>query len=382
MDRPHPHRRKESTIEVRRTLAGRSTQELLRETQRFAEESRGRSWWHLISTFAVLAGFMTVAVLATPWPLRLFASVCASLTMVRAFIMFHDLHHGALFRHAPVARFILNVFGLLMVTPAKIWRDTHNYHHAHTAKLGRHARGSYEIYTLEEWREASPMKRLHYRIERHPITLLLGYFTVFLLSFGIVPFFSQPKRFWDSGLSLLLHIGLGTAILVFGGFPLFLYVWLIPFTLSGMMGAYLFYVQHNFEGMQIPDPDKWDHADASLGASSYLKFGPVMQWFTGNIGFHHVHHLDPRVPFYRLPEAMDAIPELGDPTTVRLTPGVVVGTFRMKLWDPAAGKMVGYGAAKAPAATRGADEGFEDPVLDKEVDLDIGAPPAPPALTR
>ncbi|MHC5010802.1 MAG: fatty acid desaturase family protein [Planctomycetota bacterium] len=328
---------------------GRSGRELMVATRPFARESRPLSWWHLCSTFAVLGGSALVAAAAPWWPVRVIASVVMGLTMVRAFIQFHDLHHGAIFRGSPAATGILNLYGLLLLTPPRVWRETHNYHHAHTAKTEGPQRGTYTLLTTDQWRDTKPLDRVRYRVERHPLTVLCGYFTVFILSFGLIPFFRNPRRFWDSGLSVLLHGSITAALILFGGPATYFFAFLLPFVIAGASGAYLFYAQHNFEGMTVPSKREWNHTRASLEASSYLKLGPVMRWFTGNIGYHHVHHLNPRIPFYRLPAAMAGTPELQHPVVTTLSPRTIVSSFRLKLWDPERGRMVGYRAAASSA---------------------------------
>ena len=338
-DLPHPP-------EARGARPDPADRALMAATRTFMTESRGWSWFHLVSTFAVLAGFVTGAAIAPSWPLQLLASVGAGLTMVRAFILVHDLHHGAIFRDSLLAKAILEVYGLIVLTPGQVWRDTHNAHHGQTAKIEGDQRGTFALYSIERYQAAPAMERFRYRIERHPLTFLLGYLTVFAVSFGIVPFLRHPRRYWDSGLSVLAHIGAGFAAYTFGGAGVLLYAFLIPFVLSGAVGAYLFYTQHNFEGLQVPSPSAWSPTRAALDASSYLHLGPVMRWFTGDIGFHHVHHLNPRIPFYRLHDAMHSIPRLQHPVTVRLRLRTILSSFRLNLWDPIQGKMVGYRAAR------------------------------------
>ncbi len=311
-------------------------------TRPYAVESRARSWWHLISTFAVLGGAFAIAAFAPWWPVRILGAVLMALTMTRAFIILHDVHHGALFKDSKVANAIMNAYGLVLMTPRRVWRHTHNYHHAHTAKTTGAQLGSPLLWTTAQWDEASRMERFVYRLERHPLTIAFGYITVFMLNFALIPFLRSPRRFWDSGLSFLVHVACGVLVYALGGWDMLLFAYLLPFLLAGAFGSYLFYVQHNFDGMQVPDQAEWNHTDASLEASSYLKCGPIMRWFTGNIGYHHVHHLNLRIPFYRLPEAMDGIPELGEPPTVTLNPRTVVDSFRLKIWDPEQQQMVGY----------------------------------------
>jgi omega-6 fatty acid desaturase (delta-12 desaturase) len=331
------------------TPPARQGADLMAATRPFMHESVLRSWYSLVSTFVVLAGFAFAAVTLSWWPLRLLASLGLGLTMMRGFILFHDLHHSAIFRGSIAAQAILNLYGLFLLTPPRIWRATHNYHHAHTARTDGLQRGTYMLFTTGQWREATFWKRLHYRLEHHPLTLLLGYVTVFLLSFGLVPFLRHPRLHRDSGVALLLHAALGTATYLLGGPAVFLFAFLLPFLVAGATGAYLFYVQHYFEGIAIPTKQEWSHSKAALEAASYLELGATMRWFSGNIGYHHVHHLNPRIPFYRLPAAMKAIPELQHPVVVRLRPREIVASLRLKLWDPNAGRMVGYAAARAAA---------------------------------
>lgn len=315
-------------------------------TRPFARGSARRETWYLLSTFGVLAAFATLAVLPLPWPLRALASLGTALTMVRAFILFHDRHHGAAYVDSRLGKIVLDAYGMLMLTPPRLWRYTHNYHHAHTARTqGSGQRGAYTLYTTEQWRQASKRERFAYRAEHHPLTLLFGYFTVFLGNFVIWPLLSQPRRSWDSAASLAVHAGVGSLAWFVGGPLVFLFAFLIPFLLAGAIGSLLFYVQHYFEECSVPDDASWTHTSAALGASSHVAFGPVLSWFTGNIGLHHVHHLNPKIPFYRLPEALAAVPVLQSAKPITLGPRVVARCLRLKLWDVESGRLVAYADA-------------------------------------
>ncbi|MGE0192538.1 MAG: fatty acid desaturase [Planctomycetota bacterium] len=298
-----------------------------------------------MSTFAVLAAFATLAALPLPWPLRLLGSLGAAFTMVRAFILVHDRHHGAAFTESRVAKIVLDAYGLLMLTPPRLWRSTHNSHHAHTARTDGDQRGTYTLFTTEQWRNASKRQRFAYRAEHHPLTLLFGYVTVFLVNFGFWPVLSRPRASWDSLASLAVHVGVGTLAWVLGGPQVFAFAFLIPFFVAGASGAILFYVQHYFEECYVPDEATWTHTDAALGGSSHVAFGPVGSWFTGNIGLHHVHHLNPKIPFYRLPEALAAVPALQASRPIKLGPRTIVRCLRLKLWDADSGRLVAYADA-------------------------------------
>jgi omega-6 fatty acid desaturase (delta-12 desaturase) len=323
--------------------ATRTTErELIDATRPFAVESRRTSVVAVITTFGLLVALTAGALVARPWPLRLALSVVEGLTIVRAFILFHDHLHGAILRRSRVARALFWVFGVTVMTPASVWRETHNYHHAHTAKIiGSHV-GSYAMVTTEMWSAMSPALRLRYRLTRHPLTILLAYFTVFTLGMGIGPFLRAPRKHWSAGLTVAAHASAWTLALVFHVFVPFVFAFALPLFVACALGAYLFYAQHNFPDMHVQGRHEWTYSRAALESSSYMEMGPVMRYFAGNIGYHHVHHLNPLVPFYRLPEAMAAIPELQHPGCTSLRPREVLACLSLKLWDVERSRMVGY----------------------------------------
>jgi omega-6 fatty acid desaturase (delta-12 desaturase) len=159
------------------------------------------------------------------------------------------------------------------------------------------------------------------------------------------PFRRNPSKNWDSLLALVVQ-ALGNA-LIFGvfGWEAWLCAWFLPLFVATMAGAYLFYAQHNFPEIHVQPRESWEYTRAAIESSSYMKLGPVLNWLTGNIGYHHVHHLNPGIPFYRLPEAMAGIPELQSPLGVTsLSPRDIAACFRQKLWDAERNQMVGYPA--------------------------------------
>lgn len=152
----------------------------------------------------------------------------------------------------------------------------------------------------------------------------------------------EPAKHWDSALSLHAHGGLIAVLWVFGGFDVAFFVVLLPMFIAAALGSHLFFAQHSFKRMIILSPEAWTFYRAALVSSSYMRLNRVMQWFTGNIGYHHIHHLNVRIPFYRLPEAMAAIPELQSPVTTSLAPREIVACFRSSLWDEDRRRMVSY----------------------------------------
>jgi omega-6 fatty acid desaturase (delta-12 desaturase) len=318
----------------------------------FAQEQLRRSAWETFTTFTVLALTMSAAAAPVlPTAARALFSIIAGLTVVRGFILYHDALHGAMYRgnslFARVMRGVMWLYGLFVLAPPSVWRATHNYHHANTAKLvGSHI-GSYPTMTVEMYRRAKPWQKRLYRAVRNPLTMLFGYLTVFLWGMCIGPFVRDRKRHWDAAPALLAHVALSAAMISTVGALTWALVVLVPLMTACAAGSYLFYAQHNFPGIMIQPRDKWSYTRAALESSSMMVTGPIMGWFTGQIGYHHVHHLNPGIPFYRLAEAMAAIPELQNPHTTTLNPKDIMACLRLGLWDMRQKKMVPYAEAEA-----------------------------------
>ena len=316
--------------------------DLFKATLPFSVESVQTSWWVVGSTFGLLLASLFAAALAPAWPLRLVFSVVSALLMVRAFITYHDYMHNAILSRSRVAWWLFRLYAALALTPPRSWRHSHNYHHGHVGKVDAAADGAFAMMTTDMWRDASRMQRIAYRVERHPLTILAGYFTVFFLSVTVLPFLRNPARNWDSLLVLFGHGLLIAALWIWGGFATAFFVVLLPMTIASMIGSYLFFAQHSFENMRILPAETWTSRRAAMESSSYLKLNRVMRWFTGNIGYHHIHHLNARIPFYRLPEAMDALEELQSPVTITLSFKDIRACFRCCLWDEGLQRMVSY----------------------------------------
>jgi omega-6 fatty acid desaturase (delta-12 desaturase) len=315
-------------------------------TRPFARESVARSWAHVAATFGLILGLLACAAVAPWWPVRIVASVFGALVMTRGFVLYHDHMHGALLPRSRVARALFRAYAAIALTPPRSWRASHNYHHTHVGRIADSNVGSFPLMTTDMWNAATRRERLAYRITRHPLTILFGYVTIFLVNVTLLPFLRHPRRHWDSVVALAAHGALILAVWLSLGFGAVFFAILLPVGIATALGGYLFYAQHNFRGMRIMPTAEWSHYDAALVSSSYMKMGPLMRWFTGNIGYHHVHHLNPRIPFYRLPEAMEAIPEAQRPQITTLHPRDIVDCFRLALWDPRRGKMVGFREAR------------------------------------
>lgn len=322
-------------------IGDRSGVDLTKATRPFTDEQPARTWGLFAITFVVFWSFVAGAV-ALPWPLAVISSVLAGLTTVRLFIFYHDYLHGAVFRGSKLGHWVMVWVGMHTMNPPSVWRETHNYHHANNAKMTGAAIGSFPVVTTRIWRMMRPADRRKYVILRHPATMLFGYFTLFIAGMCLSAFFRDPRQHYSAVAALIWHFGLMALFGALFGLQGALLGVFLPCFVSCAAGAYLFYVQHNFPDIVLKDRRDWNYQFAALNSSSMFDMPAVMHWFTGNIGYHHVHHLNHKIPFYRLPEAMAAIPELQAPGRTSWHPRDIAAALRLKVWDPDQGRMVGY----------------------------------------
>ncbi len=321
-------------------MSMRSGKELILATKPFAKEIRSKSWFHTLTalglTILALAGTVVMPWLAA----RIVFSLLAGLLLVRMFVIYHDHQHHTILHKSKLADAIMTVFGIYMLAPTSIWKRSHDHHHKHNSKLFSASIGSFPIATKHKYLNMSAGERIGYLAIRHPLTIGLGYFTMFLLGMCVGSFVSSPRKHFDALLALVLHIAAATCIFIFLGWQAWLLMFFVPFLIAFSLGSYLFYAQHNFPGVTFSCNTEWAYDKAALESSSYMTMHPVMHWFTANIGYHHIHHLNAKIPFYRLPEVMEHFPELQVAKTTSLHPRDIVACLRLKVWDQDKSEMV------------------------------------------
>ncbi len=311
----------------------RSGKELLIASRKFAIDHPATSWWHLCTTLVVLIALVVVASANLPLIVCLASSVLAGLVMVRLFILYHDYMHGAILRNSKLAKWFMHGYGMLFLSPPVIWKHSHDDHHKNNCKSFGAELGAFPVMTTQAYAEASLWRRFGYRLVRNPLIILFGYATSFFWSKAMYHFLENPIRNYSAGLSIVIHFGIAILIGLYSVQAMLLGL-LLPMFIGSAMGTYLFYAQHNFPGMKRKEGHEWDYVYAALRSSSYMKMSRLMHWFTGNIGYHHVHHLNAKIPFYRLPEAMAELKELQSPASTSLNPIDIFRCLRLKLWDP------------------------------------------------
>ena len=303
-----------------------------------------RSLYQLVTTLGLLAIAFVASYRALRWSVivPLVLAVPMAGLLVRTFIIMHDCAHGSFLPWRRAMDVIGFVTGVLTLTPFGQWRRDHALHHASSGDLERRGHGDVPMLTVREYLARSPRGRLAYRTIRHPASLLLvGPFylvaTHRVRSRGAGTTSRQAVSVWLTNAAIAVLTMLAVWRL---GWAAVLLVYLPAWYLAVIAGVWLFYVQHQFEGTRWDAHEDWDYATAALHGSSHLRLHPVLQWFTGNIGLHHVHHLAPRIPNYRLQRCHDATPMLHAAPVVTLRTGVAA--LRLVLWDETQRRMVRF----------------------------------------
>lgn len=263
--------------------------------------------------------------------------------LVRLFMIQHDCGHGSFFRSRRLASMVGHAIGTLTLLPYEYWKRTHAYHHAHAGDLGHRGFGDVETLTVEEYLERSPVDRLKYRIYRHPFVLFgVGALWHFVLKQRLP--LNVPRdwtREWRSiWITNLLIAGSVLTVVALVGWSRFLLVHVPVVAVTCSVGVWLFYVQHQFEETYWEHQPEWDFFDAALQGSSHLVLPRPLAWITAHIGLHHIHHLNPRIPNYRLQACQEANPDLEAENRITLRGSWAV--TRLHLWDGDAGRLISF----------------------------------------
>ncbi len=283
--------------------------------------------------------------LGTFLPLTVALIVLAAGFQVRTFIVFHDCTHGSLFASRRANKWVGRVASLLVLAPFERWRHDHAVHHATSGDLERRGVGDIITLTVEEYYARSRRGRFVYRGIRSPLVMFgIGPIIAMMIGPRIATREQRPRArnsvlLTDAALAVI--VGLACWLI---GWEDFLIVWAPAAMIAGSVGIWLFYVQHQFEDAYWQDPADWSYAAAALRGSSYLKLPRVLQFFTGNIGLHHVHHLSARIPNYNLERAHTENPVFHSVPTLTLLDGL--RAVNLKLWDEHSGKLVSFARAK------------------------------------
>jgi omega-6 fatty acid desaturase (delta-12 desaturase) len=303
----------------------------------------------LLNTLLPFFGMWYVMFRSLEWSywLTLLLAVPTAGLLVRVFIIQHDCGHRSFFSSRWANDWLGAFCSLFTLTPFRLWRRSHSRHHSSSGNLHHRGHGDVWVMTVDEYYGKPWYERLRYRFYRNPLIL---FFIGPLFAFSIVQRFTFGiPRSWRRErqsvhlTNVTLAVALGVAWLTVGLGP-FLLVQVPVVMLAASVGSWLFYVQHQFEHAYWQPDERWDYVRSAIDGSSYYRLPRVLQWFTGNIGFHHVHHLDSRIPNYNLPNCHAAVPELQQAVTLGLSESVRCA--RLKLWDDRLQRMVTFREAQ------------------------------------
>jgi omega-6 fatty acid desaturase (delta-12 desaturase) len=308
-----------------------------------------KATWQLLDTFVPYLALWILMVflvhLGYSYWILLALTIPASLLLLRIFIFFHDCCHNSFFASRRANRILGYIAGILAFTPYADWRRSHGRHHNTTQDLDRRGVGDIWTLTVEEYLAAPKRIRLAYRVYRNPFAL-----------FGLIPsiYFFIRQRFPNKVAGKrerysVVFTDMAILAIIFGasmtiGLSTYLLIQVPIMAIAGAIGVWLFYVQHQFEGVYWARHENWDPVRVAMEGSSYYQLPKVLQWFTGNIGLHHIHHLHPLIPNYHLQGFYDAEPAVQavEPVTIRRS----LKSLRLNLWDEANQKMVSFRSVK------------------------------------
>ncbi|HEX9565106.1 MAG TPA: fatty acid desaturase [Gemmatimonadaceae bacterium] len=317
----------------------------------FRASSAGRASSQMITTFVPLAAAFALMFwgVAHAWWLTVLLLPVTALFFVRTFIIMHDCSHGSFTASRRANEIIGFITGVITLTPFAQWRRDHALHHASSGDLDRRGHGDVDTLTVDEYRSLNRWGRFRYRVYRNAFVMLFVGPIYLIAHHRLKPPADSPRTAKGPGvhvtnLAIVAMIGTLTWIV---GWQAMLLAYAPVVYLASIMGIWLFYVQHQHDAAYWENHEEWDYVTAAMHGSSFYRLPAVLEWFTGSIGRHHVHHVDPRIPNYRLKAAHESVPEFR--AVPVLTFRASLRTTSLKLWDPDQQKLVGFRAVRRAA---------------------------------
>ena len=309
----------------------------------FQKPSTPLALWQIVNTlgpYALLWYLMYVS-LSVSWWLTVPLAVLAGAFLVRVFIIFHDCGHGSFFKSRRANDVVGFIAGILTFTPYYHWRWEHAIHHASAGDLNKRGTGDIWVMTVQEYLESSCWKRFAYRLARNPFVLfLIAPLYLFFIRQRFSSAQANPRERRSVHWMNLAIFGVAAALSWAYGLKAYLLIQLMVLSVAGSAGVWMFYVQHQFEDVYWERGEDWDFTAAALQGSSFYKLPKILQWFSGNIGYHHIHHLSARIPNYNLERCHYSHPMFRDVKPITLFSSLK--SFTLRLWDEKRKKLVGY----------------------------------------
>ncbi|MFV8830034.1 fatty acid desaturase [Alkalihalobacterium sp. APHAB7] len=322
--------------------------QLRKQIAPYEKSSTKESVWQVVNTlvpFFVL-WFLAYLSLSVSYVITLAISVIAAGFLVRIFIIFHDCCHQSFFKNRRANQILGTITGIMTFVPYEQWKHSHSVHHATSGNLNKRGTGDVWVLTVDEYMNSSFWRKLAYRLYRNPFVMfVLGPIYIFLIEYRFNEKNARMKERINTYITNFSIVAVVALLCWAIGWQAFLLIQGPIFLISGSLGIWLFYVQHQFEDSYFEHEEQWDYVKAALEGSSYYKLPKVLQWLTGNIGFHHIHHLSPRVPNYKLEEVHNNHQVLQDVQTITIRSSLKSIHFR--LWDEKNKAFIGFKELKS-----------------------------------
>jgi acyl-lipid omega-6 desaturase (Delta-12 desaturase) len=315
-------------------MTSHNTKELRKQVAPYESSNTKDSIIQMLNTIIPFFAFWFLAYqsLSVSYLLTLVFAVLAAGFMIRIFIIFHDCTHHSFFRNRTANKIVGTLTGVLTLFPYSQWGHEHAVHHATSSNLDKRGTGDIWLMTVDEYLAASSWQKLAYRMYRSPFVMfVLGPIYLVLITNRFNRKGARMKERLNTYLTNLLIFGISALLIALIGWEAFVMVEGPIFFIAGLFGIWLFYVQHTFEDSYFEADKEWEYVKAAVEGSSFYKLPKVLQWITGNIGYHHVHHLSPRVPNYKLEEVHNNTKPLHNVPTITL--GTSLTSLRFRLWD-------------------------------------------------
>lgn len=311
--------------------------------EKYRTPSIKKSIWQIVNTFVPYIGLWVLIIysLSISYWITAFLILLAAGFLVRLFIIFHDCGHGSFFKSQKANKIVGMIFGTLAFTPYYKWHNQHLKHHASVGNLDQRGVGDVWTMTKEEYEAADKKKQFEYRLYRHPLIMFgIGPLYVFLFTNRVSKSWMTPKEkrnvYFTNIALLVIFVGMSLAI----GFTTFVVLQLLILYIAAISGFWLFYLQHQFEDVTWVRGKDWNYRALAMEGSSYVKFPGILQWFSGNIGFHHIHHLNSGIPNYHLSKCYRENSIFREIKPITFIDSIK--TLRLRLWDEKQQKLVPF----------------------------------------
>ena len=324
-------------------MSKEKTKQLHKDVAPFAKSDKKKSIMQLVNTVLPFLAlwFLAYQSLSVSIWLTLGLCVIAAGFVIRTFIIFHDCTHGSFFKNKKTNDIVGTITGVLTLFAYEKWKREHSIHHATSSNLDKRGTGDIWVMTVEEYVEASKWHRFGYRLYRNPIVMFgFGPLFLVLISSRFNRKDARNKERNNTYLTNAILVALYAGMILLIGWQAFVLIQGTIMFVAGALGIWLFYIQHTFEDSYFEEESEWDYVKAAIDGSSYYKLPRLLQWATGNIGFHHVHHLSPRVPNYNLELAHESTPPLHQATTITIKESL--SSIRYRLYDPEKKRFIAF----------------------------------------